>query len=232
MARHLRTFAFIAWGLVVAAMLAACGPGGTEKAAQHIEKGNRLVAESKYEEAIAEFKKAAELNRDSVEPYMLIGNVYRALKKYDDAFDAYREAKKVDRYKVRPHIESALARMELGQIEHAINELNHVVELEPRNLQALVLLGRASMTPRPLPDGTTGVPKASLDRAQLNLEAASQVAPDDIEAYYWLAKLYEKVEKKDKALAAWTKVRQLAGNKPEHDKIATEIAEALARLKK
>ena len=31
---------------------------------------------------------------------------------------------------------SALTRVETGQIELAVDELNHVIELEPKNLQA------------------------------------------------------------------------------------------------
>jgi cytochrome c-type biogenesis protein CcmH/NrfG len=88
------------------------------------------------------------------------------------------------------------------------------------------------MLPRRLPDGGAGVPHVSLERAQLNLEAAVQKAPDNIEARYWLAKLYETLQMPDKALAAWTKAGELAGTKPEHARMAPEIAEAIARLKR
>ncbi len=231
MTRFLAKFAFAVWCLAAAGLLASCGPGA-EKAEEHIKKGNALVAEGMHEAALAEFKKAAELNKDSVEAHIQIGNAHRALKKHDEALAAYGVAKKVDRSSAKPYLASARLRMELGHIEAAVADLDQVTELDPGNLEGMLLQGQVSMVPRPLPGGGTGVPQVSLERAQLNLETVAQKTPDNIEAYYWLARLYEKLEKKDKALAAWSKVRELAGTKPEHAKMAAEVAEALARLKK
>ena len=122
--------------------------------------------------------------------------------------------------------------METGQIDQAIDQLNHVIELDPKHLEALILLGRVSMMPRPLPEGGTGVPKASLERAELNLDAAVQLAPDNVQAHHELALAREKLGKKAEARQAWAKVRDLAAAKPEHAKIAAEAANALERLKR
>lgn len=221
-----------AWLLVGAAFLASCGPGAAERAQEHVKKGSALVAEGKYEAAVVELTKAVELNRDSIEAHTQLGNAYRGLKQYDKAFEVYRGAKKIDRYVVGPHIENAKALVETGQIEPAIDELNHVVELDPKQLEAIILLGRVSMMPRRLPGGGTGVPKASLERAELNLEAAVQMAPDNLEANSQLARAREKLGKKDKAREAWTKVRDLATGKPEHARLAAEALESLERLKR
>ena len=86
------------------------------------------------------------------------------------------------------------------------------------------------MMPRPLPEGGTGVPKASLERAELNLETAVGMAPDNLQASHGLALAREKLGKKDQAKEAWTRVRDLAASKPEHAKIAAEATEALSRL--
>lgn len=227
-----RRFLAIAAGLMLAALLGACGPGGAEKAAEYIKKGTTLAAEGKHEAAIAEFKKAAELNRDSIDPAILIGDSYRAMKKYDEAFAAYGAAKKIDRTSPKPHLASARARLDRGEVELAIAEADQATEVDPGNLEGMILQGRISMLPRRLPDGSTGVPQVSLDRAQLNLETAVQRAPDNVEARYWLAKLYETLKMQDKALAEWTKAGELAAKKPAHAKMAPEIAEAIARLKR
>ena len=232
MVRVSRRFLAIAAGLMLAALVGACGPGGAEKAAEYIKKGTALAAEGKHEAAIAEFKKAAELSRDTIDPLILIGDSYRAMKKYDEAFAAYGTAKKIDRTSPRPHLASALARLDRGEVDLAIAEADQATEVDPGNLAGMILQGRVSMLPRRLPDGGTGVPPVSLERAQLNLEAAVQKAPDNIEARYWLAKLYETLKMQDKALAAWAKAGELAANKPEHAKIAPEIAEAIERLKR
>jgi tetratricopeptide (TPR) repeat protein len=211
--------------------LAACGPGPAERGREHARRGAALVAEGKYEAAVAELEQAAALDKDSIEAHTMLGNAYRGLKQYDRAFEAYRAAKKVDRYVTRPHIENARALVETGQIEPAIDQLNHVIELDSRNLEAMLLLGEVSMMPRPLPEGGTGVPAASLERAELNLETAVALAPEDLRARRLLAQAYEKAGRKDKAREAWARVRSLAGGKPDEAAVAAEAARALDRLR-
>lgn len=222
-------------GLFVLALvmaLGACGEGGAEKATAHVKAGAQLAAENKHEAAIVEFKKAAELNRDSIDAQLRMGDSYRALKKYDEALAAYGTAKRIDRASPRPHLASAHAYLDRGEVEKAIAEADQATEVDPGNLEGMILQGRVSMLPRRLPDGTTGVPQVSLDRARLNLEAAAQKAPDNVEARYWLAKLYETLKLPDQALAVWTKLGELSAGKPEHTKMAPEIAEAILRLKR
>lgn len=216
--------------LVAAALLAGCGQGGGS-ADEHLKKGAALVAERKFDAAVPELTKAVEMNKDSIEAHTQLGNAYRGLKQYDKAFEAYRAAKKIDRYVTRPHLENARALIETGQIEAAIDQLNHVVELDPKNLEALVLLGRVSMMPRPLPGGGTGVPKESMERAELNLESAVALAPDNLDAQHGLALAREKLGKKDQAREAWSKVRDLAAGKPGQADLAAEATTALARLR-
>lgn len=228
--------AFIAMGLLLAAALSACGPSDKERSVQHLQKGKELYAAGEYEAALPELKKAADLNIDALEPRLLLGNAYRALKRYDEALDAYRGAKKVDRYEPTPHIESALVRVERGEVDMAVEELNHAVELDPRNVRALVLLGKVSRMPRSA-DAKVELgrfvnldPKAGLERAVLNLARAVEVAPDNLEANYELAKAYEEMGDKEKAVAAWKKTKELASNRPEHAAVADEASKALARL--
>jgi tetratricopeptide (TPR) repeat protein len=221
----------MARALVAGALLvAACGPGGAERAQAHLAQGRALVAEGKYEAAVTELTKAVEADRDSLDAHTQLGNAYRGLKQYDKAFDAYRAAKKIDRLRTEPHVENARALIEAGQIEPALDQLNLVIELDPRNLEAMLLLGRVSMMERPLPDGGRGVPRASLERAELNLESAVTLAPDNVLAYQELAQVRERLGKKDAARDAWTRVRDLSGAKPEHAKAAAQATEALARL--
>lgn len=217
---------------VVMFALAACGPGDKEKAVAHVKAATELAAQGKHEEAIAEFKKAAELNRDSLDARMGMGDSYRALRKYDDALAAYDAAKKVDRASPRPHLAAAYVRLERGEIDKAIAEADQATEVDPGNIEGMILQGRVSMMPRKLSDGSTGVPPVSLERAKLNLEAAAQKAPDNVEARVWLAKLYETLKMPEQALAAWTKAGELAAGKPAHARIAPEIADAISRLKR
>ena len=216
--------------MLALALLSACGDSG-KKAQEHLAAGQKLLEQGKYEAALPELQQAVEQDKDSIDARVALGRAYRGLKRYDDALETFRAAKKIDRYVVAPHIASALTRVETGQIEMAIDELNHVIELEPKNLQAKILLGRVSMMPYRQPDGTIGISKASLERAEMNLESAIQSAPDNVEAQRELALAYEKLGKKAEAMKSWATARELAGKNSEHAQIAAEASAALERLK-
>src|SRR5436190_14874468 len=150
------------FAILALALVTACGDSG-KKALEHLAAGQRLLEQGKYEAALHELQQAVEQDKDSIDARVALGRAYRGLKRYDDALDTFRAAKKIDRYVVAPHIASALTRVETGQIEMAIDELNHVIELEPKNLQAKIMLGRVSMLPYRQPDGTVAVSRGRLE---------------------------------------------------------------------
>lgn len=215
--------------IVLVIALAACGDDA-KKSNEHLAAGQKLVEQGKYEAALPEFQQAVELNGDSIAAQVALGKAYRSLKRYDDALATFRSAKKIDRYVVTPHIESAKTRIDTGQVEMAIDELNHVIELDPKNLEAKILLGRVSMMPYRQDNGVVEVSKLSLERAEMNLEIAAEAAPDNLEAGYLLAQVYEKLGEKDKALKAWMRLRSIATKKPDQKFVADANA-AIERLK-
>jgi Flp pilus assembly protein TadD len=170
--------------VLAAALLAACGGGGENKS---LAQGKALLAEGKYEAAVAELSKATAEDRNSADAWLNLGHGYRGLKKYDQALAAYVAAKKIDRHSVAPHVAHAKVQVELGNVELATTELTLVTEMDPKNLEALILLGKVSQMPAKQPDGTMAVSKASLERAELNLEAATTLAPQNAEVKSELA---------------------------------------------
>lgn len=181
---------FFAWFLT-ALLISGCG-GGAEELQRQIAKGKALLAQGKHDAAAAEFLKATALDKNSMEAWLQLGHAYAAQKKYDVALSAYVAAKKIDRHTVVPHVAHAKVQIELGNVELATTELNFVVEMDPKNLEALILLGRVSQMPTKQPDGTMGVSKLNLERAELNLEAAATLAPENAEVKAELAKVREK----------------------------------------
>lgn len=173
--------------LLLILFIAACSSG--EEAAQHVSRGKALLAEQKYDAAAAELSRATALDRNSMEAWLNLGHAYRGLKQYDTALAAYVAAKKIDRHSVAPHLAHAKVQLDLGRIDQATTELNFVVEMEPKNLEALILLGQVSQMPHKLADGSTGVTRASLERAELNLEAATRLDPKNELARAELAKV-------------------------------------------
>jgi len=194
--------------LFVILLLAGCG--ASDEAAKHVAQGKTLLAEWKYEAAAAELSKATALDKGSMDAWLQLGHAYRGLKKYDAALAAYVAAKKIDRHSVAPHLAHAKVQLELARVEQATSELNLVVEMDHKNLEALILLGQVSQLPHKLPDGTTGVSRASLERAELNLQAATSLAPHNAEANYELARVSQKLGKAEQAAAAWRQLESLA----------------------
>ena len=181
---HMKTLLSI----VVAGFLVA-GCGGGEKTEQLINRGKALLAEGKFDDAAAELKKATEADKTSMEAWLQLGNAYAAQKKHDEALSAYVTAKRADRHAVAPHVAHAKVQIALGRVELATTELNFVVEMDPKNFEALILLGKVSQLPHKQPDGSIGVTRLDLERAELNLEAAVALAPQNAEAQAELAKL-------------------------------------------
>lgn len=180
-------------GAFLIVLLAACSAG--EDVSEHIARGKALLAEQKYQAAAAELSKATALDKNSMEAWLNLGHAYHGLKQYDTALAAYVAAKRIDRHSVAPHIAHAKVQIELGRVELATIELTLVTEMDPKNLEALLLLGRVSQMPHKLPDGTIGVSRASLERAELNLQAALTLAPGNEEAKRELAKVQQELKR-------------------------------------
>jgi tetratricopeptide (TPR) repeat protein len=178
----------------LALSLAACGGG--EKAQEQLAKGKALVAEGKHDAAEVELKKVTEADKNSTEAWLQLGHAYAGQKKYDEALSAYVNAKRADRHAIAPHVAHAKVQVALGRIDLATTELNFVVEMDPKNLEGLLLLGKVSQMPHKQKDGSVGVTKEDLERAELNLEAAAAIAPQNPEVKAELAKLREKLGKK------------------------------------
>lgn len=198
--------------LLLAVFLAGCD--GSDEAAKHVAQGKALLAEQNYTAAAAELSKATALDKGSMDAWLQLGHAYRGLKQHDAALAAYVAAKKIDRHAVAPHLAHAKVQLELARVEQATSELNLVVEMDHKNLEALILLGQVSQLPHKLPDGTTGVSKAGLERAELNLQAATTLAPHNAEANYELAKVSQKLGKAEQAAAAWRQLESLAATDP------------------
>jgi len=179
--------------LCLVMLMMGCTSGGESKS---LAEGKALLAAGKHEAAVAELSKATAEDRNSMDAWLHLGHAYAGLKRHDNALAAYVAAKKLDRHSIVPHLAHAKVQMELGRVEQATSELNFVVEMDPKNLEALILLGKVSQLPHKLPDGSVGVSRASLERAELNLEAATRLDPNNADARAELAKVQSTLKEK------------------------------------
>lgn len=87
----------------------------------------------RYEEAIAEYQRAIELDRQSPYPYNGLGNVYYALGRHEEAITAYQRAIELDPKLASPHYGLGNAYDALGHHDDAIAEFRRAIELDPQD---------------------------------------------------------------------------------------------------
>jgi tetratricopeptide (TPR) repeat protein len=100
----------------------------------HIRRGNRLYADSLYEKAEVEYRKALELNPQSVDAMYNLGNAlfYQIPKSQENAQEKGEEAMK--QYATAAKLESDKER--LAQIHHNLGTLLYMAQQYPQSVEA------------------------------------------------------------------------------------------------
>lgn len=127
-------------GLLVAALLF----GGCHQRGQtHLARGNVLQNQGKIDEAMAEYRAAAEADPRASTPWMRIADLLYGQGKREEAVAAYQQA--VDRNPAQTEAWTSLARAQsdLGRISDARASLSRALAVRPNDLYAL--LSRAEL---------------------------------------------------------------------------------------
>ena len=111
--------------------------------------------------------------------------------------------------------------------EYFIPGANMVVEMDPKNREAPILLGKVSQMPYKQPDGSVGQSKVSQERADLNLNAASALDPGNAEVQFEWAKVAATLGKGEEARAALKNLQRLAATDATAKKLAPEAEAAI-----
>jgi cytochrome c-type biogenesis protein CcmH/NrfG len=131
-----------------------------------------------YEKAIEEYKRAIEINPDSVEAYYHLGMAYSSLGKYKEAVEAYGRAIRIKPEYAAAYYNLGHAYSNLNQHDKAIKAFRRSIQYEPDNVEAYFALGNAYSD------------SGKEDKAVDTLEAAISRKPDNPYAYYRLGLLY------------------------------------------
>ena len=131
-----------------------------------------------YEKAVEEYKRAIEINRESVEAYYHLGMAYSSLGKYKEAVEAYSRAIRIKPDYAVAYYNLGHAYSNLNQHDKAIKAFLHSIQHEPDNEEAYFALGNAYFD-----SGKEG-------KAVDTIEAAISRKPDNPYAYYRLGLLY------------------------------------------
>ena len=110
---------------------------------EDFKKGNELLANSKYEEAIIYFQKVVDLNPEDDRAYNNIGLAFNNMGKYEEAIRNYQKA--IDLNPKNDGVFNNLGNAldEMGKYEEAIENYQKAVDLNPKNDTVFYNLGLA-----------------------------------------------------------------------------------------
>lgn len=103
-----------------------------EDARSHYGLGVMCKVGGEYAAAIAEYKRAIELDPRLEHPHNGLGSVYSDQGKYDDAIAEYKRAIELDSTDAFPHNGLGYVYYQQGKYDDAIAELNRATELDPK----------------------------------------------------------------------------------------------------
>ena len=129
--------------LVISAMLAAACTSTDTRKQQHFDQGNRYSDAGEHREAIIEYRKAVQLDEKFGEAryrlakaYQEVGDTGQALREIVRAADLLPANKDAQ-------LQAGRLLMFTGQFEDAASRARAVIERDPSNVDALVMLGNA-----------------------------------------------------------------------------------------
>ncbi len=159
----------------LAVMVMGAGFGCAPAGARALRKGEKLIQEGKYSEAVKKFEEATKELPTNAKAWNHLGLGYQYAGEPKKAAQAYQQALTLDR-------NLAVARLNLGSLYleqrnflGAITELTTFVQLEPKNPDGWLKLGSAQMQYASLFSGAEKT--RQLDAAKKSLDFSQKLAP-------------------------------------------------------
>lgn len=149
------------------AQLSSAEPTLSPEAMQHLEAGAAAEKAQKFELAIAEFRKATELENTAAPAYVRLGSAYMENHQYGEAIPALERAVQLNPDSIVAHQSLGLAQLALGYAADAIPHLEKAQELGALGI-AEIQVGQIS-------------------EAVSNLQAAIKNTPNDPDLLYYLS---------------------------------------------
>ena len=115
--------------------------GACARADMYIDKGDRLAAQERYAEAIAEYAEAVSIAPHNYDAYFHRGNAYLNKGDYDAAIADYGNAIALDPNLTSAHYNRGLAYMRMGEYDKAILACDTVAMLDPDDPDPHILKG-------------------------------------------------------------------------------------------
>ena len=170
-------------------------------ASEHMDLGMAYYEQGKYDEAVAEFQAAIELEPDDAEAHRNLGTAYLEQGELEEAVASYGQAIELDPDFGEAYGDLAGAYVNLGRLSEAIAAGEKAIELAPDYAMAYNNLGFAYYT------------QGMLDEAIAEYQEAIRINPDFDKAHDNLGVAYMMQDQLDEAIAEFKEVIRI---NPDH----------------
>jgi cellulose synthase operon protein C len=129
--------------VLVSLAAAACARSGENAARGFAAAGDRYLASGRYSAAVIEYRNAVKSQPTWAEGHARLASAYDAMGKAEEAYREYSNAIDLDGGDVRSRIAAGRLLLNAGMYQEARIRAEQVIDREPKNEEALVLLARA-----------------------------------------------------------------------------------------
>jgi len=219
--------------LLFAATIFLAGCTDPEKAkAQHLERGEAFLKDSKFQEATLEFRNAIQIDDKSAPAHWGLARAFEGLQRFPEMLDELRKVVALDQNNLDARIKlgnyylaGSRGRADvIGESERLAKE---ILQKDPNNIEGHILMGSVLYS------------QNQKDAAFKELNHAVELDPSRVESYLSLARFHIVNKEPDKAEALFKKAISVNGNSPlghtEYGKFLAQSnrpAEAEAELRK
>jgi len=156
-----------------------------ERAKQHLERAEELLAQGLTEDALSAFEAALQENPDLTEASLGVANIYEEQGDLESAKESYKQATESDPTSYTAHYKLGLMQQLLGEVRNAIRTYLKAVAIDPQQFEVNRDLAAAY-----LQLGRPGDALRYAERA-VKLEPSSQQAWSNLAATYSLMGRYD-----------------------------------------
>jgi tetratricopeptide (TPR) repeat protein len=129
-------------------LLALVGFGcksGTERAAEHMQRGEKLIAEKKFDEAVIEYKNATQLTPNDAAAHYGLAKAFLGVKDPRSAYWELEETLRLDPQNVQARIDHGEFLLLQGdeELQRAVESGDAIIAADPKRWEGYALKGRA-----------------------------------------------------------------------------------------
>lgn len=193
--------------------LPAASNNNAQVATDHFVEGQLALDSQDYDTALAELRKAIQVDPSLSVAHAAIGDVYRKQGHYDDAAQAYQQAIVTNPYAFRPHYNLGMVYQSMGEMardaQEAADRIGKAIEaylaalsLEPKDLDANMNLSACYFD------------QGEYDQAEKYAKVAIDIAPTNAAAKYNLGLIYEAANRPYDAIRSFKDSLELDVHQP------------------